>query len=703
MFIYRWRWLILAAWVAVCVGLFVLVPPGDPAANERASFLPEDSDYRIAATRLAEHFPSSCGLSTAVIVFERPGEKLTTEDNAFINRIALEIRQPRPSGPPAQELAGLRVSAPGPIDLAIKAAQYAGSLHQSREMLGSILSGNMNKPRPANTLRNPMRSSRNTNGQAAIVRVSMPVDFITYRSSRIVQHIRDLLAEAPDRPDGLRVAVTGTGGYGHDYAKFVALSQKQTMLATIIAVIVILLLVYRAPLAAMVPLVAISIAAAIVVKSMNIAQNQGMCIGMAEKIFVFVLMYGAGIDYSLLLISRFREYLRSGRDTSAAAGAALAATRPAILASAATDALGIFMLIFSQFLIFKTTGPVVAVSLLVAMLAAITLVPALVGIFGKKLFWPLKPHRRDTTKHSRLRVWPIIAKTVTKRPAVVMIITLAILAIPISRAFNITWVYDALAGIDATYDRNIGNATAGVEIAKRHWPIGEVAPIQILIEADKPLTPKQWRKLSAGLNTKLPGIDGVQNIRDLTNPLGMNVELKNGTQAEKIIGDFAAGQYISPDRTSMRLEAVMGVSTMSNRAMQLAGTIRQATEAVIEQQGVSAKVYLGGATAQMMGIRNVTQGDFRRLVVLVLLVIFVIVFLLLRDVWMSAFMVALIGVSYLTTLGLCTWVFVWLFGSGGMDWKVQVFLFVVMAAVGVDYNIFLAARLAQEACHNPPR
>jgi uncharacterized membrane protein YdfJ with MMPL/SSD domain len=167
---------------------------------------------------------------------------------------------------------------------------------------------------------------------------------------------------------------------------------------------------------------------------------------------------------------------------------------------------------------------------------------------------------------------------------------------------------------------------------------------------------------------------------------------------------FARAEYISPNQRLTRLEVLLNVHGMSNEAMAFADGVREVIDRSTAEAGLTGTtVHIAGATAQMQEIRETTQRDFRVVVILVLGVILVIVFVLLRDVLLTAFMVAAIGVSYLATLGICMWLFTALFGDASMDWKVQVFLFVVMAAVGVDYNIFLAARLAQEGKKHPPR
>ena len=710
LFVTRWRWVVVAAWGLAGVGLFLFVPSGSPGADEQTSYLPEDSTYRIAARQLEKYFPQQGGLSQAVVIFERSDGPLTLEDNTYINTFAQKIKRPYKRKLNPAELGGLTVSTPGLIDLALGAARGADSVRKTKRLIQRLFN-----PRSAKTqdeeppLTNPLRTALTDAGQAAIVRVNIPADFITHRSREIVGHIRDILVDHP-RPTGLKVAVSGSAGYGYDYELFVQQSYKRTIFATLIAVVVILLVVYRAPLAAMVPLVSISLAAAIVIVLMNLAQNLGAGIGLAERIFVFVLMYGAGIDYSLLFISRYRELLASGRTAQQAPAEALSATSPAIFASAATDAAGVLMLVFSQFLIFRTTGPAVAGALIVSMLASVTLVPSLVSILGPRMFWP---RRAGKTRPRRERFWRALARCVTHRAGLVLIAMLVLLIIPAVKATRISWIYDALEGIDSEWldgqsnktspDKGVGNAAAGIEMAKRHLPIGEIAPVTILIESQKPLSLKQWWGVSTRLVKAIGRTDGIGNVRTLTQPVGRGVKIATGSPGAQMIKAFAAGEYLSGDYRSLRTEAIMTMHTMSNEAMRLAETLKGVAEDVLRSEGIVAGVHLTGPTAQMLEIRTVTQRDFKLVAVLVLGVVFVIILVLLRDWLLSLFMVGMIPLSYMATLGVCSWAFGWLFGDVGMDWKVQIFLFVVMAAVGVDYNIFLASRLAQEARRYPPR
>lgn len=734
----RFRWVILPAWLAVAAALWLGTPKIDRAENERQSFLPKDTAYRRATDLLGENFPRRAGLSQVVIVFERPDGELTGQDKEFVQRFAGQIDRHRPGGPTQAALDSVAVLTPGQIDAALAAILTVDAVRNTMELLPRMvpsLRGSTSKPAMDQTVlpANPMRGEVNAHGQATVVRVNIPVDFITYKSKKIVEHIREMLLatmsedgltlvspggrltdETLHAPAGMNIAVSGSGGYGRDYAVFVEQGHAHTMYATLIAVILILLLVYRAPIAAGIPLLAISIAAVIVLHLMQIAQGLGLAIGMAERIFVFVLMYGAGVDYTLLLISRYREHLGGVAPPKQAVADGLNGCVGALIASAATDSIGILMLIFCSFLIFQTTGPIVAGALVVALLASITLAPALLAIFGRGVFWPGWFTKRTPKHASDAGMWGRVGRFVTRHPALVLAATLAVLAIPAWQAPKIQWVYDALAGMDRVQDapknpdqpdRQLGNAAVGKDVAKRHWPSGELAPTTILIELPTP--PRNldsWRTLSTHVQAALDSIDGVQNVRTLSQPLGRGVTFDEDSKAQTIFMDYSAKEYLGRSGRVLRAEVILAMHTMSQPAMELVGQLDDIVAQAARDAGFpDAEIHVAGATAQMLSIREVTQADFRLVLILVPAVILGIVLLLLRDVPLSLFMVGAILLSYAATLGLCHWIFPLLFGQQGMDWKVEIFLFVVMAAVGVDYNIFLAARLAQEARRYPAR
>ena len=210
----------------------------------------------------------------------------------------------------------------------------------------------------------------------------------------------------------------------------------------------------------------ITLAALVAHHLLTLGVGFGMHVGTAERIFVFVLLYGVGVDYSLLYLSRFREFLQAGGDPLAAAAEALRATAPAIGASAGTDIAGLAMLSAAQFKIFQTTGKAVPVALLVALAAALTLVPATAAIAHRRLFWP----GRKMGLIGEGRLWPRLAGVVTRRPGLVLAAAGAVLIVPAVRAVRMEFVYDTLTALTEQYD-----SVRGAGMVRRHWPPGRRA------------------------------------------------------------------------------------------------------------------------------------------------------------------------------------------------------------------------------------
>ena len=633
--------------------------------GETTDLLPIDTPVHIGLEAMARHFGDKAGLSNADIVFERAAGGLTDQDLAAVEQIAVQLRQSRLGEGLDDELRDISVRTPAALVLAGKS--------------------------------NPLVSQ---DGHAALISISLPYNFITKHAARAVKHFQDVLAAA-SLPPGLKAAVTGSAGYGYDYAVATERSHQKTMIVTIVSVILILLIIYRAPISAMIPLVCISMAAGIVMSLLTVLERYGLHSGTAERIFTFVLLYGAGIDYSLLFVSRFREFLNEGRPSTKAMVMALNASVVAIFSSTTMTLAGLAMLCFARFSVFRHAGPAVCLALVVAALAAATLVPAMIAIVGTRVFWPWRSARSpgmtgsSTARASGFGIWTWLADRVVARPGMTLVITLAALVLPAIRGSHIDWNYDALYSLKPTYQ-----ARRGTEMAQRHWPIGETAPVTLLVLTPEPQTLAAWQAQCAEISRAVQQVSEVNNVRSLVEPLGSRVGSIENAAIMLFAGERLQAEYLSADRCAMRLAVVLKLPPLGRAAMENVTAIRSATVTALSNAGVTAMVHVTGSTAEMTDIRAITQADFRKVAVLAMVAIVLMVFLVLRDVWMSLFIVGATVLSYVTTVGLTYWVF-GLRGSSGLEWKVQMLLFIVLVAVGQDYSIFFAVRFAQEARRLP--
>jgi len=657
--IYRFRWQTGAVWLLAMAALLVFVPPPDPKAGLTRDLLPPDSPFYRALDVYTERFGDKSGKSEVVVVFERPDAPLSSRDLSDIEELARRMMDP-----------GIGIHADLLPDSTIRTPK-------SLQEMGD---------------KNPLISK---DRKAAMVCLFLPHKDTSGEAARVVDRVHALIDEYP-LAAGLHTAVTGSAGFCRDYLLANERSHDKTIALTVVAVIVVLLLVYRAPLGAAVPLAAIGILTVITTKLTVLGEGLGLSTGAAERMFMLLLLFGAGVDYSLLFISRYKEYLLTGRAAREAFVLALDTSLGAIAASAITTAAGLGTLCLARFGIFRDVGPAIVLALLASGLATLTLVPAMVAIIGPRIFWPQRPDRDMSGLAGLLpqdRGWRFLANRVTRRPGWVLLLTLAVLAPPALQATTLSWCYDAHSSLSAHY-----SARQGMDIIRRHWSDGEISHAKFLVVSPASQPVDRWILTSMKLASDLRDTPGLADLRGLSTPLGVRDGGISNVAALLLGGGRVQSEFLSQDRRAMWFSATLENAPQSPEAMACVERLRAASEKSLARVAFPAEIHISGATAETMELRDVTQSDFRRVSILSLSVMFLIVAILLRDIVLSVFMVASTVVGYLATLGVSYWIFTWL-GSPGLDWEVQVFLFIVMVAVGQDYNLFFAVRLAQE-CRN---
>jgi putative drug exporter of the RND superfamily len=654
--IFRFRWQIVALWLVAMGALLLFVPQADSTASLTRDLLPADSPFYRALDEYAERFADKSGKSEIVVVLERSEGTLTSRDLADAEEIGRRLIEDR-AGEDSSLLRDTTLRTP-----------------KSLEMMGS---------------KNPLISA---DRKAAMVCLFLPYKDTSSDAVRMVDRVHAVV-DAYRFATGLRTAVSGGAGFCRDYLLAHERSHDKTLTVTVIAVIIVLLLVYRAPLAAAVPLAAIGILTAITTKLTVLGQGLGLSTGTAERLFMLLLLFGAGVDYSMLFISRYKEYLGANGSAMKAYILSLNTSFGAIVASAATTAAGLGTLCLARFGVFRDVGPAIVLALLAAGLASISLVPAMVAIIGPKLFWPRR-EGRDQPAHDALHQdtrWESLASFVTRRPVLVLLLTVVVLGLPAIQAVTLSWSYDAHSSLPARY-----SASLGMDIVRRHWSVGEISQTRVLVVSPSSQPVEKWAATSARIVSALRGTTGLSDLRGLTTPLGLSESGLANAAALLLGGGKVQSQFVSPDRRALWFSATLDNPPQSPEAMACVDRIRSSIERTLGEVAFPAQVHLSGATAETMDLRDVTQSDFYRVVTLSLFVMLLIVAALLRDIVLSLFMVGSTVAGYLATLGVSYWVFR-LVGSPGLDWEVQVFLFIVMVAVGQDYNLFFAVRLAQES------
>lgn len=533
---------------------------------------------------------------------------------------------------------------------------------------------------------------------------------------------------------GLTLGYSGSAAVGGDMLRASAESIRHTEAFTVAIIFVILLLVYRSPLLVFAPLAAISVSLIVAMSVVALLTQVGQAPGFSwwdfkvfttTRIFVVVILFGAGTDFCLFLIARYREEREAGHAAPEAVSRALAGVGEALLASALTTVVGLGAMYFADFGKFRHSGPVIGLCLLITLLACLTLAPAILRAFGDVLFWPAKLTPTATgqageRRRARIgqRLWWVLARRVTAHPGVVLVVSAIVMA-PLAaygwrHAQHVT--YDFLHSLPRERP-----ARAGAELLRGHFPIGESGPITVIaLREGADFNDDQASRQAVAQLTADLYLDGVRAVRSLSDPLGVTPPHENGVSAFSWRGlktrflrphqgskDVYVAQAPGYQGEATRLDIVLEDDPFSPAAANtLAAIDARLSDLAARPDSFwnGALFAYAGTTAGIRDLQAVTHSDTQRIQVLVVLAVLAVLLAVLRRPLVCLYMVGSVLVTYYVTLGATDLFFHWLEGSEyyGLDWKVPVFLFVILVAVGQDYNVYLATRVFEEQDHYGP-
>lgn len=489
------------------------------------------------------------------------------------------------------------------------------------------------------------------------------------------------------------VYVTGPGGFSADLTSAFAGIDGILLLVALIAVFVILLIVYRSPLLPVIVLfTSVAALAASIFVVWHLADAGILLINGQVQGILFILVVGATTDYSLLVVARFRDALLIERDRVRAGLAAFKGVLEPIAASGGTVIASLLVLLLTDLASTRALGPVAAIGIVMAMFAALTFLPAALMIIGRAVFWPFRPQVRTAQSPPvKKGLWNRIAEVVAKRPRVIWIGLIVLLALPL-----IAFPQFKASGI-AQSDFVLGESEArdGQAVLSEHFPGGSGSPTQIVVAKD------QLEDVAKAVGS----LGGVESMTAVANdsPSG-TVAIDDDGQLQAPQGQAPQGQggpdAQSPPATPPAPTKVDGQvlleATLSDAADSLAaeGTVTSIRDAVHD---VDPDALVGGETAVDLDTNATAEADRTLAIPLILVVITIVLILLLRSLVAPLLLVALTVLSFGTALGVSALVFNHLIGFPGADPSVPLYAFVFLVALGIDYNIFLMSRVREES------
>ena len=464
------------------------------------------------------------------------------------------------------------------------------------------------------------------------------------------------------KANGFTPYVTGPGGLLGDLFGAFGTLDSSLLLTTLGVVALILIIVYRSPVLWIIPLLsslfALSTAGGIVylLAKKNIIDVDGQSQGILS-----VLVIGAATDYALLLIARYREELHFFDNRFDAMRAAYKGVWEPILASGSTVSISLLILLFSQLTNTAGLGPIGAIGIVCSMITILTLLPALLLVFGRWIFWPRIP-RNDGDDHVMSGTWSKIANGIGRNPRKAWIIT-GVILLGFAGA-STTLKADGIGTVD-TFTGN-PESVVGQKLLVTHFPGGEGDPTQIVIAADKIAAVTAAVKSAPGVTDVAPMLDGMP----IDGQPAPEVKIVNGRAILNVTLDKA------PDSVDAGNDIPK---------------IRELAHAA------DATSLVGGTSAVYFDVRTANDRDNKTIIPIILIVITLILGLLLRSILSAVVLLGTVVLSYFATLGVCALVFNHIFGFAGGDNSFPLFAFIFLVALGIDYNIFLMTRVREES------
>jgi RND superfamily putative drug exporter len=461
------------------------------------------------------------------------------------------------------------------------------------------------------------------------------------------------IARASDA--GMSVYIAGPLGSAADSANSFKGIDGTLLIATLAVVIVLLLITYRSPTLWLFPVISAGIALVSAEALIYLLARAGLTVNAQSAGILYVLVFGAGTDYALLLTARYREELRRHEDRHEAMALAMRRAGPAIIASAGTVILSLLTLSFAELNSTKSLGPVLAIGVAVALLSMLTLLPALLLIFGRRIFWPVKPTYGSAEPTTR-GFWAGVGRRIAVRPRVVWIVTALILGV---MALGLTGLKASGLTAAESFVGHHPESVTGQQVIDAHFPAGAGQPVIVVSN------PAQASQVAAAFRAT-PGITGVTGPR------------------------LEAGHAF--------LQGTLTSAPDSQAAFTTIDKVRTAVHAV---PGADAMV--GGNTAVTLDIAHAADHDRNLIIPIILVLVFVILGLLLRAIVAPIMLIATVALSFAAALGVSSLFFNHVFNYGNADNSFPLFVFVFLVALGIDYNIFLMTRVREEAHRHGPR
>jgi len=657
----RFRWFVVAFWLVVAIVVSGAFPSlGSEVNNDNSAFLRASAPSTKAANLAAPLLGGGAGKTSQIIVVASRAGRLTPADLDAVGREAAAVR----NVDGVLGIQGVVVSSDG------GAAQLRVRVNAARNDIGSD-----------KTIVDAVENTFTTVGAPAGLQL----------------HLAGQIATA--------VANQASSNR----------SGNQVQMFSFLFIIVLLLLVFRAPLAAVVTLLPSGLALLISLRVIGELGAHGLQISSITQVLLIVLLLGAGTDYGLFLVFRVREEIREGHSGRDAVVRALVRVGESITASAGTVILALLTLLLATFGLYHDLGLPLAIGMATMLALGLTLLPALLAIFGRAVFWPSKIEPGP----QRDGLWARIASRLVRRPGLTLGVGLAVFLALAAVALG----YHSSGFGGATTAPSGSDAAAGNTALTAHFPQTSSNPANLVFSYPDPVSSSP-----AALVTAYESLRSSGQFTDLSGPLNANGTTLTPARYAQLHAELgppgrlpvrepasltvprsdynayrASSQYISPDGKIVQFAAALAAgSQQSTAAMNATPTIRDVVGQAANRSGAVGSGVAGEAAASY-DISTTANRDLRLIVPIAIFAIGLLLALVLRSLIAPLYLIFSVLLSYLAALGVATLVFIDVGGDSGISFFLPFLMFVFLFALGEDYNILVMTRIREEARRLPLR
>jgi len=630
------RWITLFAWICLVLVLSLTLPQASSQKNESAANLSEDSPSQEAESIINKEFPSEQG-TPALITFHR--------DTGLSNEDLTQI----------QQLAGELSEEP------ILHQQSVVPLHQL----------------PVEALQQQVSEDGTTFVLAVLFEKSTTTAELEESLEELQSAASGIFSTDPfkaniDDEDTLSARTTGPVGIAVDAAALFSQGDLSLLIGTVVIVLICLLVIYRSPILAIIPLIGVGIAYLVISPVLGGMSEAGWIEFDSQSIAIMtVLLFGAGTDYCLFLISKYRSLLKVETKKEIAMVNALRRSGGAVAMSGLTVVFSLIILLLAEYGSIQRFAVPFSLSILIMMVASLTLVPAILAIFGRVSFFPFMPKTPEMEKAKPAKkqkksrsLGQFIGKIAVNHPWKVTIITTVFLGVFALLSLKMESTYDTLSSFPEDMP-----SREGFTIISEHFSAGELAPAEVVVQTEGKDIP----------------------VEDVLNDLPFVANVSEGEQGKDDSGLF-------------KFSVELNTNPYSNEAMEELPDLRAAVEKTLADNGItesSEKVWIGGITAEQLDTKETTDSDARLVIPVIIAMIAVLLLAYLRSITATIYLIATVLLSYFSALGLGWVILHYGFGVEAIQGLIPLYAFVFIVALGEDYNIFMISSIWKKSKEMP--